>query len=78
MDDAFLAQLRCPLDPAREATLTRDEQQLVCSRCAVRFPIKQGLPVLVPDEGELPKGTRELSQLPCRRAADRAAHRRKN
>ena len=67
MDDAFLAQLRCPLDPAREAALTRDQQQLVCSRCAVRFPIKQGIPVLVPDEGELPPGLRELSQLPCRR-----------
>jgi uncharacterized protein len=75
MDDAFLAQLRCPLDPEREATLTRDEQQLVCSRCAVHFPIKQGLPVLIPDEAELPTGLRELSQLPCRRAADRAKRR---
>ena len=72
MDDDFLALLRCPLDPKRDATLTRDEQLLVCSRCAVRFPIKQGLPVLVPDEGELPAGLREVSQLPCRRAADRA------
>jgi uncharacterized protein YbaR (Trm112 family) len=71
VDDAFLAQLRCPLDPDKDATLTRDEQQLVCSRCAVRFPIKQGLPVLVPDEGELPSGVRELSQLPCQRAANR-------
>ena len=78
MDDAFLAQLRCPLDPTREATLTRDEQQLVCSRCSVRFPIKQGLPVLVPDEAILPDRTRELSQLPCRRAAERSANRRKN
>jgi uncharacterized protein len=71
MDDAFLAQLRCPLDPTREAALTRDQQQLVCTGCAVRFPIKQGLPVLVPDEGELPTGLRELSQLPCRRRAER-------
>jgi len=75
MDDTFLAQLRCPLDPEREATLSRDEQQLVCSRCAVRFAIKHGLPVLVPDEGELPAPLRELSQLPCRRAADRRAKR---
>jgi uncharacterized protein YbaR (Trm112 family) len=71
MDDAFLAQLRCPLDPAREATLDRDEQELVCSRCSVRFPVKQGLPVLIPGEGELPQGTREVSQLPCQRAANR-------
>jgi uncharacterized protein YbaR (Trm112 family) len=71
MDDAFLAQLRCPLDPAREATLARQEQELVCSRCAVRFPVKQGLPVLIPSEGDLPEGTREVSQLPCQRAMNR-------
>ena len=73
MDDTFLSCLRCPLDPTREATLTRDEQTLVCSGCAVRFPIKQGLPILVPDEGELPAGITELSQLPCRRPKRRAA-----
>jgi len=72
MDNAFLALLRCPLDPNREATLTRDEQQLVCSRCAVRFSIKQGLPILIPEECELPPGLRETNQLPCRRAAERA------
>jgi len=75
MDDDFLSILRCPLDPRREAKLSRDEQQLVCARCAVRFPIKQGVPVLVPDEGDLPAGMRELSQLPCRRSADRARRR---
>jgi uncharacterized protein len=75
MDDAFLSLLRCPLDPNREATLTRDEQQLVCLRCSARFPIKQGIPVLIPDEGELPAGLSEVSQLPCRRAADRARRR---
>jgi uncharacterized protein YbaR (Trm112 family) len=71
MDDVFLSQLRCPLDPARQATLSRDQQQLICSRCAVRFPVKQGIPVLVPDEGELPSDLKELSQLPCRRQAAR-------
>lgn len=71
MDDAFLAQLRCPIDPEREATLSREEQELVCSSCSVRFPIKQGIPVLIASEGELPAETRELSQLPCQRRANR-------
>jgi uncharacterized protein YbaR (Trm112 family) len=71
MEDTFLTQLRCPLDPRREATLTREEQQLVCGGCGVRFPIKQGLPILVPDEGELPDGMREVSQLPCQRRENR-------
>src|SRR5262249_37714843 len=74
MDDAFLAQLRCPLDPLREATLSRDEQQLVCSRCAVRFPVKQGLPVLVPphpgchlDPAREATSPRDEQQLVCSR-----------
>ncbi len=75
MDDTFLSQLRCPLDPDRDATLARVEQELVCSRCAVRFPIKQGLPVLIPSECELPIGTKETSQLPCQRAANRMKNR---
>lgn len=76
MDDTFLAQLRCPLDPRRDATLARDEHGLVCSRCSCHFPIKQGLPILVPDEVELPPQTREVSQLPCQREANREKNRK--
>jgi len=76
MDETFLAQLRCPLDPAREATLSRDEHGLICSRCSCHFPIKQGLPVLVPDDVEMPPQTRELSQLPCQRSANREKSRK--
>lgn len=68
MDDAFLACLRCPIDPARESPLTRDQQALVCS-CGTRFPVKQGLPVLIADEAELPPGTGNEGRLPCVRAA---------
>jgi uncharacterized protein YbaR (Trm112 family) len=67
LDDAFLATLRCPIDPAREATLAREGQQLVCSGCGVRFPVKQGIPILLADEAELPAGCRDLPSLPCRR-----------
>jgi uncharacterized protein YbaR (Trm112 family) len=69
MDDAFLACLRCPIDPAREATLAREEQSLICSGCHARFPVKQGLPVLIPDEAELPPGVTRREQLPCVRSA---------
>jgi uncharacterized protein YbaR (Trm112 family) len=71
MDDAFLAQLRCPIDPERQATLARDEQSLVCSGCVARFPIRHGLPILIADEVELPAGLHEMSQLPCQRRANR-------
>lgn len=74
MNPDLLAQLRCPFDPDREATLLREheqEQHLTCSRCAVQFPVKQGLPVLIKTEAELPAGIREVSQLPCQRQLNR-------
>lgn len=62
----FLAILRCPMDPKREASLTQpDDLQLVCSRCGLRFPIKDGFPVLVVEEAELPQGCPSLDRLPC-------------
>ena len=69
MDDALLEMLRCPIDPRREATLTRDQQSLVCSGCQVRFPIKNGLPILIADEANLPDGVNAIERLPCIRAA---------
>jgi uncharacterized protein YbaR (Trm112 family) len=65
MQDSLLALLRCPIDPRRQAVLNRDQQTLVCSGCQVRFPIKNGLPVLIPDEATLPEGTRSPDRLPC-------------
>jgi len=67
MDDAFLPNLRCPLDHTRQATLSREDQVLRCSQCAVTFPIKQGLPILLVDEAILPPHIQEVSGLPCRK-----------
>jgi uncharacterized protein YbaR (Trm112 family) len=65
MDPSLLDILRCPIDPVRTATLTRDRDTLVCNRCAVRFPVRNGLPILIPDEAELPAGYASRSALPC-------------
>lgn len=59
--------LRCPLDPDRVATLAQDRDAVVCQRCQVRYPVKQGLPILVAAEADLPAGLVEISQLPCQR-----------
>jgi uncharacterized protein YbaR (Trm112 family) len=76
MDDAFLPLLRCPIDPSRQATLTRDQQTLICSGCKVTFPIKNGLPILVAEEAELPTHIPSPDRLPCVRAATKARNRR--
>lgn len=67
MQQDTLAYLRCPLDPVRLTTLREEREALVCEQCAVRFPMKQGLPILIAEEAELPADCRTLSQLPCRK-----------
>ena len=59
--------LRCPLDPSR-TKLVLEGEHLLCERCALRFKIKDGFPIMVAEEAELPKGCESLSQLPCQAA----------
>jgi uncharacterized protein YbaR (Trm112 family) len=62
----LLAMLRCPLSPSR-TRLVLEDQQLVCERCRLKFPIKDGFPVLVVEEAHLPPGCEGTSDLPCQR-----------
>jgi uncharacterized protein YbaR (Trm112 family) len=57
--------LRCPMDPRQRLTLEAD--RLICQRCALVFRIKDGFPVLVAEEAELPAGRASLEDLPCQR-----------
>ncbi len=63
--------LRCPLDPS-QTRLRLQGDHLCCERCALRFAIKDGFPVLVVEEAELPGGCESVSQLPCQRPDNKA------
>jgi uncharacterized protein YbaR (Trm112 family) len=67
----LLQMLRCPWDPRRQTSLALGENNLVCEQCGLRFPIKDGFPVLVVEEAELPPGCRGLDQLPCQKSGVR-------
>ena len=60
----LLAILRCPLNPSK-TRLIMEGERLVCERCRLCFPVKDGFPVLVAEEAELPPGCASLAQLPC-------------
>ena len=62
----LLARLRCPLSPSR-AKMQDAGDALVCECCQVRFPIREGIPCLLPEEAELPAGCSSLEALPCKR-----------
>jgi uncharacterized protein YbaR (Trm112 family) len=61
-----MEKLRCPMDP-RRTRLDETEAALVCQRCRVRFPIKEGIPCLLIEEAELPPGCTVVASLPCQR-----------
>ncbi|MCI0464857.1 MAG: hypothetical protein L0Z62_48670 [Gemmataceae bacterium] len=65
----LLAILRCPMDPSR-TRLRLEGAHLLCERCALKFPIKDGFPVLVVEEAELPPGCESLADLPCQRRSE--------
>jgi uncharacterized protein len=65
----LLEILRCPMDPRRQARLNLDGDRLICSQCGLKYPIKDGFPVMVVEEAELPDGVAKLDQLPGRHAA---------
>jgi uncharacterized protein YbaR (Trm112 family) len=60
----FLDILRCPLDPSR-SKLVPSGDDLICERCALCFPIRDGFPILVVEQAHLPKGVDSIAQLPC-------------
>lgn len=72
----FLAILRCPMSPSR-TRLFQEDGHLVCERCALRFKIKDGFPVLVVEEAELPPRCESLSDLPCQKEGTADGEQRK-
>jgi uncharacterized protein YbaR (Trm112 family) len=66
----LLQILRCPLNPSQNRLLLQDGK-LVCERCRLRFAIKDGFPILVAEEAELPPGCTSLADLPCQRSDGR-------
>ena len=59
--------LRCPLDPTH-TRLEQTDSGLVCQRCRLTFPVKEGIPCMLPEEAILPPGCDSLSALPCQAA----------
>lgn len=59
----FVAILRCPHTRSR---LTLDGQWLV-SEEGLRYPIRDGIPVLLPEEAALPPGANSLAEVKAKR-----------
>jgi uncharacterized protein len=51
LQDWLLDLLRCPKCKG-ELRYDQDPESLVCPACAVRYPVRDGIPVLLLDEAE--------------------------
>lgn len=63
MDNALLDVVVCPVTRSR---LKRDGEWLVSEVGGLRYPIKDGIPVLLPQEAKLPEGVASLEEFRTR------------
>jgi uncharacterized protein YbaR (Trm112 family) len=68
IDDEFLEIIRCPLTRSR---LSRDGDSLIAQTGGLRYPIRDGIPVLLPEEAQLPDGIASLDDFKRQFAPDR-------
>jgi len=57
-----LTELVCPLG---KKELKLQDNYLVCTNCNVRYPIIEGIPVLLIDDAILPEGISSPDELKC-------------
>lgn len=67
LNEELLALLVCPLG---KAPLRREGETLVCTRCGLRFSIKEDIPNMLVEEAELPAGCSSLADLECVRSGN--------
>ena len=60
IDPALLEMLRCPLTLSR---LRQDGEELVAEVGGLRYPVREGIPQMLPEEARLPEGVASLDEL---------------
>lgn len=58
VDKELLEILACPVE---KAPLREESDRLVCTACGRRYPVRDGIPVMLVDEAEVPTSGRDGS-----------------
>lgn len=53
IDEKLLKILACP---ACKSDIKLENEKIVCTKCGLRFPIRDGIPIMLIDEAEKSKG----------------------
>lgn len=62
VNEHLLSLLVCPLG---KEPLRRTNDSLVCTRCGLRFAIRDDIPNMLIDEAKLPVGCASIEELNC-------------
>ena len=62
LDKELVQILACPVG---KKPLRRDGDDLVCTCCGTRYPIRDGIPVLLINEAQFPIGISSVEELKC-------------
>ena len=64
VEERLFKILRCPLGKSK---LRQEGDWLVCEKCGLRYPIREGIPVMLTHEATLPEGVKDVKDLPCKK-----------
>ncbi|NIA07235.1 MAG: hypothetical protein GWP14_06310 [Actinobacteria bacterium] len=64
MDERLMKIIRCPVGQAK---LRQEKEALVCEKCGISFPVREGIPVMLIHEATLPEGIESVDELPCQK-----------
>ncbi len=53
IDKELLEILACPADKG-DLVYDEENQRLICQKCGRRYPVRDGIPVMLIDEAEMP------------------------
>ncbi len=63
----YIDDLVCPIG---KYPLIETGDMLECTNCGAKFPVKEGIPMLLIDDAALPEGIKEMSELKCFRKTE--------
>ena len=75
ISEQLLEILACPLG---KADLILEGDFLVCTRCGAKYPVRDGIPVLLIEEAILPEGVNSVEGLKCWEACQEERDEEKN
>ena len=58
----YIEDLVCPIG---KYTLKESGDMLECTNCGAKYPVKEGIPLLLIDDAVLPDGIKDIHELKC-------------